>query len=154
MTPKTTYPSGAIMPKHPLPDEPAVAPYLVVADPDALIRFLGDVFGATETMRIHRPDGSTMHAQVRIRDSAVMLGGATDRFAAMHAMLHVYVEDAEATYAQALELGAKPIMPPSDGGDGDLRGGFTDMAGNQWWVASRVETLTAAEIEARMAGKG
>lgn len=138
------------MPKHSLPaDTPAVAPYLVVEDPAGLIGFLTDVFGAREVMRVHRPDGSIMHAEVRIRDSAVMMGGANKDFPASTAGLHVYVEDADATYRKALELGGKEIMPPSEAGDGDRRGGFLDAAGNQWWIASRVETLTAKEIEAR-----
>ncbi len=142
------------MTAYPLPpDTPAVAPYLVVADPAALIAFLNALFGAKEVMRIHREDGSIMHAEVRIRDSAVMMGGATDKFAASTAGLHVYVEDADATYAKALELGAEVIMPPSESGDGDRRGGFLDMAGNQWWVASRVETLTPEEIERHAGAK-
>ncbi|HRF09382.1 MAG TPA: VOC family protein [Xanthobacteraceae bacterium] len=138
------------MPKHPLPsDTPAVAPYLVVEEPAGLIGFLAEVFGAREVMRVHRGDGSIMHAEVRIRDSAVMMGGANKDFPASTAGLHVYVEDADATYRKALELGGTEIMPPSEAGDGDRRGGFLDAAGNQWWIASRVETLTAAEIEAR-----
>lgn len=140
------------MPKHPLPaDTPAVAPYLVVADPAALIEFLIALFGAREVMRIHRPDGSIMHAEIRIRDSAVMMGGANDQFPASTAGLHVYVEDADAVFAKALELGATEIMPPSESGDGDRRGGVLDAAGNQWWISSRVETLSAQEIEARSA---
>ena len=141
---------------HPLPPEtPAVAPYLVVADPDALIAFLARVFGAREVMRVHRPDGSIMHAEVRIRDSAVMMGGATADFAAGSAGLHVYVEDVDATVAAGLAAGGTEIMPPAEKGDGDRRGGFADPFGNQWWVASRIETLEAAEIEERQeAGSG
>lgn len=142
------------MPKYALPpDTPAVAPYLIVEDPAALIDFLTQLFGAKEIMRIHRPDGSIMHAEVRIRDSAVMMGGATPEFAASTAGIHIYVDDIDATYKKALELGAKEIMPPSEAGDGDRRGGVTDFAGNQWWLASRVETLSAQEIEARTAKK-
>lgn len=142
------------MPENPVPaDTPAVAPYLVVEDPAALIEFLTRLFGAREVMRVHRPDGSIMHAEIRIRDSAVMMGGATGDFPASTAGLHVYVEDVDATFRKALELGGKEIMPPSEAGDGDRRGGFLDAAGNQWWIASRVETLTADEIEARTAKK-
>ena len=142
------------MPRHALPaDTPALAPYLVADDPAALIEFLTKLFGAREMMRIHRSDGSIMHAEVRIRDSAVMMGGATKDFPASTAGLHVYVEDVDAAFAKALELGAKEIMPPSEAGDGDRRGGVTDFAGNQWWIASRIETLTAEEIEGRAAKK-
>lgn len=142
------------MPKHPLPpDTPALAPYLVVPDPAALIEFLTKLFGAREVMRIHRADGSIMHAEVRIRDSAVMIGGATAQFPASSAGLHVYVEDVDATHAKALELGGQEIMPPTEAGDGDRRGGILDAAGNQWWIASRIETLTAKEIESRAAKK-
>lgn len=128
-------------------DRPAVSPYLVVADPPALIGFLREVFGAEELLRVHRPDGTVMHAEARIRDSVVMLGGSTGEYPATLGMLHVYVADADNVFEKALAAGATPIMPPAEKGDGDRRGGFVDPAGNQWWVAARIRALSADEIE-------
>src|SRR5689334_6106967 len=50
-----------------------VTPYLVVHDVARLIEFLKQAFGATERMRLPRPDGSVMHAEVTIGDSIVMM---------------------------------------------------------------------------------
>ena len=65
------------MPVKPIPDGyHTVTPYLVVDDPMALITFATRVFGA-ETKELHRrPDGAVMHAEIRIGDSIVMVGGA------------------------------------------------------------------------------
>ncbi|XSG81755.1 MAG: VOC family protein [Methyloligella sp. ZOD6] len=142
------------MTKYALPaGAPVLSPYLVVSDPDRLINFIRTVFGGTETMRIHRPDGSIMHAEVRIGNSGVMVGGATEQDPARHTMLHIYVADLEGAFATAYAHGAEPIAPPMEAGDGDRRGGFRDPFGNEWWVAARIETLKAPEIEARLRKK-
>src|SRR4051812_7792392 len=51
-----------------------VTPYLIVADVPRLLEFLAEAFGATERIRLARPDGSVMHAEVAIGDSIVMMG--------------------------------------------------------------------------------
>lgn len=142
------------MVKHALPaGTPVLSPYLVVSDPDRLINFIGTVFGGTESLRIHRADGTVMHAEVRIGNSAVMIGGASKGDPAHKTMLHVYVADLEGTFATAYAHGAEPVAPPMEAGDGDRRGAFRDPFGNEWWVAARIETLTASEIEARLREK-
>ncbi|MFD0985782.1 VOC family protein [Methyloligella solikamskensis] len=142
------------MVKHALPaGTPVLQPYLVVSDPDRLINFIRTVFGGTEAMRIHRPDGTIMHAEVRIGNSGVMIGGATEKDPARHTMLHVYVADLEGAFATAYAHGAEQIAPPMDAGDGDRRGGFRDPFGNEWWVATRIETLKTSEIEKRLREK-
>ena len=57
-----------------------VTPYLVVEDAARLIDFLTRAFGAEEVHRIPRPDGTIMHAQVRIGDSMIMMGEAKGEF--------------------------------------------------------------------------
>lgn len=142
------------MVKHALPaGTPVLQSYLVVDDPDGLIRFIRTVFGGREEMRIHRPDGTVMHAEVRIGNSGVMIGGATEQYPVRQAMLHIYVQDVEGTFATAHAHGAEEIAPPTDSGDGDLRAGFRDPFGNEWWIAARIETLTASEIDKRLADK-
>ncbi len=54
-----------------------VTPYLVVSGVAKLIDFLKKAFDATEVHRSTRPDGTVMHAQVRIGDSPIMMGEAT-----------------------------------------------------------------------------
>src|SRR5690606_15097983 len=62
----------------------SVSPYLVVSDAQYLINFLKESFDASELRRYDRPDGSIMHAEVRIGDTVVMLGDAGEHWPALH----------------------------------------------------------------------
>jgi PhnB protein len=76
-----------------------------------------------------------LHAEVDIGDSVLMVGEGPG--GAFPAMLHVYVEDADAVYARALAEGATSAAEPHDTSFGDHRAAFDDRWGNQWWVATR-----------------
>ena len=69
----------------------SVAPYLLVKSAAATIDFLARVFDAKELMRMAAPDGRVMHAEVRIDDTVVMMGEASEGWPPMPAMVHVYV---------------------------------------------------------------
>ena len=49
--------------------------------------------------------------------------------------VYVYVEDVDAVYARAMELGAKSIAAPEDKPYNERQAGFGDAAGNTWWVS-------------------
>lgn len=118
---------------------PQVSPYLVVSGAEQTIRFLEQLFGAAQLRRYDTPDGEVMHAELRIGDSVVMIGEAGGEWLPVPAFLHVYVEDVDAVYRRALELGAEPVQEPERRGDDpDRRGGFRDPGGNTWWVATQV----------------
>ena len=51
----------------------SVAPYLVVAGAQRVIDFLKQAFNVTELRRFDLPDGSVMHAEVRVEDTVVMI---------------------------------------------------------------------------------
>lgn len=61
-----------------------------------------------------RPDGTIRHAEVKIGDSVVMVGEATEEWPPMPAMLYLYVEDVDRVYRQALEAGATSLREPAD----------------------------------------
>ena len=67
--------------------------------------FLKDASGATETERVARPDGSVMHADVKIGDSMVMLTDGGGDWKPMPTVLYAYVTDAAAAYERALGAG-------------------------------------------------
>jgi PhnB protein len=118
---------------------PDVSVYMMAADAGAVIAFAVDVFGAEVLMQMERPDGSVMHAELRIGDSVLMLSQGTDAYKAFPVWLHVYVPDVDATYRKALERGAESVMEPvkrDDPDDHDRRGGIKDPAGNTWWIAT------------------
>lgn len=117
---------------------PQVSPYLVVAGAQTTIDFLEQLFAATQLRRYDAPDGGVLHAELRIGDSVVMIGDAGGDWRPVPAFLHVYVEDADAVYRRALELGAEAVQEPErKGKDPDRRGGFRDPGGNTWWVATQ-----------------
>lgn len=128
----------------------AVSPYLVTEHADAVIRMLREVFGGEELHRSTRPDGSIMHAEVRIADSVVMIGESSAQFPPLPCMVHVYVPDCDAAYARAIALGAESVREPETQPYGDRSAGVRDAGGNQWWIATHVEDVTIEEIARRM----
>src|SRR2546425_3580753 len=124
-----------------------ITPYLTVKGADKLIDFMKDVLGAEETFRMG--GDSVQHAEVKIGDSIVMLGEAqnTESGQAMTAMLHVYVDDADAIYKRALKAGAKSLREPADQFYGDRSAGVQDQFGNQWWFATHIEDVAPEEMQ-------
>lgn len=116
----------------------SVSPYLMVRNAQPVIDFLKQVLGATELRRFDMPDGTVMHAEVRIDDSVIMLAEGGDAAPAFPTWLHVYVRDVDATYRRALELGAESVQEPRQKeADPDRRGGVKDPAGNVWWISTQ-----------------
>lgn len=142
------------MPKNPPDGYHSVTPYAVVADPGAMIQFTIEVLGGRLKERLDQGDGSLMHAEVAIGDSLVMLSGTDDQNAPFPAMLHVYVDDVDAVYEAALARGATSLRKPEDQFYGDRVGGILDTQGNQWWLATHVEDVSAEEMERRYSSSG
>jgi PhnB protein len=115
-----------------------IAPYFLVEGAPRFLDFLVFAFEATERIRVPRPDGSIMHAEVAIGDSDVIeLGDASEQYPARPMTTHLYVPDAHAAYARALEAGATPIHPPNDDHpSGDRWGAIIDPFGNTWLIAT------------------
>ena len=127
----------------------SVIPYLIVADVAGLIEFLVRAFGATEKERHSDAEGAIRHAEVKIGDSAIMMGGARGDWPAMPCMNYVYVSDTDAAYARALEAGATSVLAPVDQYYGDRNAGVKDEFGNLWWIATHVEDVSPEEIARR-----
>jgi uncharacterized glyoxalase superfamily protein PhnB len=117
----------------------SVSPYLMAAGAQRVIDFLKQAFGAAELRRYDMPDGSIMHAEVRIDDTVIMLADGGGAWPAFPAWMHVYVRDVDATYRRALEAGGVTVQEPQQReGDPDRRAGVQDPAGNTWWIATQV----------------
>ncbi|CAN5627465.1 VOC family protein [soil metagenome] len=122
------------------PGYSTVSPYLVTTNAQKVIDFLKEVFDAQELRRYDMPDGSIMHAEVRIDDTVIMIGDSGEEWPAIPSVLHVYVDDVDASYQCALAAGADSIQEPSHkGNDPDRRGGVKDPSGNSWYLATPVE---------------
>jgi PhnB protein len=135
----------------------SVTPYLCVRGGAQAIEFYKKAFGATEVMRMPAPDGKIGHAELQIGDSRVMIA---DEFPEMGflspptvgnspVMIHLYVEDVDATVARATEAGAKVTRPVADQFYGDRGGSIEDPFGHKWYVSTHKEDLTPEEIDRR-----
>jgi len=134
----------------PIPDGfHTVTPYLIVPGVAKLIEFLQQAFDAKEIHRSARPDGSIMHAQVRIGDSFVMMGEPIGQWKPMPGSIYLYVNDTDAFYKRALQAGATSLMAPADQFYGDRNAGVKDPLGNHWWVATHIEDVPPDELEKR-----
>ncbi len=115
----------------------SITPYLVAQGADRLIEFMKQAFGAEELGIVKRPDGSVLHAEVRIGDSVVELGDGGEAWPGRPAAIHLYVADADATYARAVAAGAATLNPPTDMPYGDREADITDPFGNNWYIGTR-----------------
>jgi len=135
-----------------------LTPHLVVKGASQAIEFYKRAFGAEEIVRMPGPDGkSVMHAELKIGDSRLWL---VDEFPAMGSLgphgiggtpvtIHVYVEDADAIFNQAVAAGAEVRMPIQDAFWGDRYGLIVDPFGHKWSVATHKEDLTPEELAKR-----
>ncbi len=87
-----------------------ITPYLMVEGAARLIEFLSTAFNAAIVDRKFRPDGTVMHAELRIGDSMVMLGEATSEFTPMPTSIYLYVPDCDRVYHQALAAGGVSVF--------------------------------------------
>jgi uncharacterized glyoxalase superfamily protein PhnB len=138
------------MPVKPVPDGySTITPYIMSADPGRLITFLKDAFGG-ELFHVSRQgDGKIIHAQVRILDSVVMVGGADSGYPAEKSSFYLYLNDVDKIFQQALDAGAEKVFDLADQIHGDRMGGVKDPTGNTWWLAAHIEEVTEEEMARR-----
>jgi len=143
-----------------LPGQHSVTPHLIVRNSAQAIDFYKRAFGATEVMRMPGPDGySTAHAEITIGDSLVYLADefpqwgskAPQTLGGSPVSIHLYVEDADAIFKQAVDAGAQAKMPPADMFWGDRFGKVTDPFGHEWSIATHKEDVPMAEMAKRAA---
>jgi PhnB protein len=143
----------------PIPDGyHSVTPYLMIKGANDAIEFYKKAFNARERMRVPGPGGKVMHAEIEIGDSVVML---TDEFPEMGALgpnsiggtpvsIHLYVDEVDKLFAQALAAGGKILRPLQNQFYGDRSGGLIDPFGHKWHLAQHIEEVSPAEIERRL----
>ena len=137
-----------------------ITPHLELRGAAKAIDFYKKAFGATEIMRNLGPDGRLiMHAQLLIGDSMLLLhdefaesgGQSPQTLEGSPVTLHLYVEDVDALFKQAVDAGATVAMPVQDTFWGDRYGQLVDPFGHSWSIGSKIETLDANEIRKRAA---
>lgn len=140
-----------------------VTPHLTCDGAADAIEFYKKAFGAEEMMKLPGPDGRLMHAAIRVNGAMVFM---VDTFPAgeMHeaarspkdfggtpVTIHLMVDDADAVAAQAVNAGARIIMPVADQFWGDRYGIIEDPFGHRWSIATPVwPPRTPEEMSAAM----
>ncbi|MDD0973738.1 VOC family protein [Pseudomonas fontis] len=143
----------------PIPEgQHSITPYLGIKGAHIAIEFYKEAFGAIEMFRLNGPDGRVGHAELKIGDSSLMLAEPCDMSSLGNQEqakpgigLHLYVEDVDATFAQAIKAGAIQDSPVTDQFYGDRSGSVKDPFGNLWFIATHKEDLSVEEIRARAA---
>jgi len=113
-----------------------IAPYMIVPRAGEFIAFLKETFAGAERFRVPI-EGSEliMHAEVAIGNSVIELADANERIPAAPMAIHLYVDDADAVFARAIEAGATSLYQVGDHVSGDRQGAVRDPFGNLWYVA-------------------
>lgn len=135
----------------------SVTPYLSIKGAADAIEFYKRAFGATELFRLVAPSGEIGHAEIKIGDSPIMLADpcpegafrSPQSLGGSSVGLHVYVEDVDALFVQAVNAGAKGVRPVQDQFYGDRTGTLEDPFGHVWFLATHKEDLTPEEINKR-----
>ena len=133
----------------------AITPYLVAEDAPGLIDFLTNAFGAVERLRMPMPDGSLGHAEVEIGGATVMLSSSmVPDYPPSSAQIHLYVEDVDGVYAQAVSAGATAVTEPEDQFYGDRIARVLDPSGNTWSIATHIADVSPEEMMQAMEAMG
>lgn len=135
-----------------------VTPYLTCEGAAKAIDFYIKAFGAVEVARMKAPDGKILHAELRIGNAMLMLSDDYPDFNSLGPQalkgtpvaIHLYVENADATWERAVGAGATVMMPLDDAFWGDRFGMLVDPFGHRWSIATHIKDLTPEQIEEGM----
>lgn len=142
----------------PIPDGyHAITPYLSIRGAANAIDFYKQAFGAEELFRLAAPSGEIMHAEIKLGDSSIMLADSCEetgfldpaKLGGTSVGVHLYVENVDETFAQAVKAGAKIIKPVEDQFYGDRNGTLEDPYGHFWFVSTHIEDLSPEEVGER-----
>jgi PhnB protein len=141
---------------RPVPDEfGSIVVQLTVKDVDAAVRFYTAAFGADELFRNRQPgDPRVFHCELLVGKSRVMLNEefrerglpTPPTLGGTPVTIHLYVPDAEATFAAALLAGASAISEAQLRFWGVISGVLQDPFGHRWVISTRVEDLGPEEV--------
>ena len=136
----------------------AVTAMLTVSDIKAAVAFYQQALGfARRGSIMNGPDGKAMHAELRLRDTTLMLGAENPQMRSAKSIgstpvtLYLTTENVDKVVAKAVKLGAKAVGPVADQFWGDRTGTFVYPEGNTWMIATHVAEPTPQEMKKKMA---
>jgi PhnB protein len=144
----------------PIPDGyHSVTPYLIVGGASDAIDFYAAAFGTKERVRVPGPGGLVGHAELELGDAIVMLAdeypemgvGSPRSIGGSAVIVHIYVDDVDATFERAVGAGAEVLQAPEDKFYGDRGAQVRDPFGHVWSIATHIEDVAAEEMQRRAA---
>ena len=121
----------------------AVVPVLVYDDVGKAIAWLCDTFGFSERLRAATPAGVVVHAQLEVGDGAVMIGRQGGEFRVpssgeISQYVVVHVENVDAHFDRARQLGARIVKAPADMPFGERQYTVEDPGGHRWTFSQSI----------------
>ena len=128
----------------------SVAPWVVTDDTGAFFDFVTSVFGGVELARVAVEDGTIGHGEIRVGDTVVLAFDRRPAWPSMPWLLRVFVPDADAAMARAVEAGGRVVTEAATNAWGGRGGRVRDPFGNIWWVTTQVETVSPDDSWSRL----
>ena len=136
----------------------AITTVLTVKDVGKAYEFCQKAFGFEGRGIMPGPDGKPMHAELKLRDSVLMLSPEFPEQQCFSAKtlgntpttLYLYAEDVDKAAKQASNAGATLLQPPTDMFWGDRTALLADSEGNKWMLATHKSEPTPEQMEAEM----
>jgi uncharacterized glyoxalase superfamily protein PhnB len=127
-----------------------VTPWIISPDTARLIDYVTAAFGAEELFRLTGENGAIEHAEARIGDAIVMMFDSRPDWPPTPAFLRLFVDDADAVHRRAVAAGGTSVTEVTHLHFGDRVGRVRDPLGNLWWIHTRIEDVSAEEMERRL----
>ena len=132
-----------------------VVPVLIYDDVAHAIEWLCGAFGFVERLRVPGPSGAISHAQLNIREGAIMLGVRGGMFGSprdgVSQYVHVTVDDLDRHFEQAKQHGARILEPATDMPYGERQYTAEDHAGHWWTFSQHIADVAPHEWGAQTA---
>ncbi|MFJ4723901.1 VOC family protein [Streptomyces luteogriseus] len=128
---------------------------LVVSDGARAIDFYRETLGAEEIERYTGPDGTIVHAMLRLGGTAIAVKDADTADPAPPSLggspviMALDVPDADAVAEAMLRGGATVVYPVADQHYGQRGGRLADPFGHLWMISQTIEDLTPEQIQER-----
>ncbi len=133
-------------------------PRLVVADPDAALKFYQHALGAEIIERFTDNQNRVVHAAFSLDETLISLAQSVPEWGLLDplalngspCLLHFTVSDPDRTAERMLSRGGKTIIDIADRPYGKREGRIADPFGHLWILSKTIENLAAEEISRRL----
>jgi PhnB protein len=134
---------------------PVLSSVTVLDDCARAIEWYKKVLGAKQRFRLDMPGGTVAHCELGFGDALLMMGSPMPpQVPPKKACLSIYVKNCDATYNEALRVGARSLQEPTDQFYGDRNARFEDPFGNEWSVMTHIKDVSEREMKKAMAQMG